>query len=132
MVRLYRQVTRHHSSQNEKTTALNRRPALLLQTLLFLDGPRRLRHGLEPAPGYGLPALIGEPVGTLFYLPQRPVDLPEAALGLLPNGGVHLAGKHILAQVAGVERGVPLGLAEVFLVGGHAFSYAHQFVAQAQ
>src|SRR5829696_8035481 len=112
--------------------ALNRRPALLLEALLLLDGPRRLRHGFEPAPGYGLPALVGEPVGTLFYLSQRPVDLPETTLGLLPYGGVHLAGEHILAQVAGVERGIPLGLAEILFVGGHAFSYAHQFVAQAQ
>src|ERR687889_2233857 len=108
--------------------ALNRRPALLLEALLLIDGPRRLGYGLEPALGYGLPALVGEPVGTLFYLPQRPVDLPESTLGLLPYGGVHLAGEHILAHVAGVERGVPLGLAEVFFVSSHAFSYAHEFV----
>src|SRR5215212_4820582 len=112
--------------------ALNRRPALLLEALLLVDGPRRLRHGLEPAPGYGLPALVGEPVGTLFYLLQRPVDLPETTLGLLPYGGVHLAGKHILAQVAGVERGVPLGLAKVLFVSRHAFPYAQEFVAQAK
>src|ERR687889_192292 len=112
--------------------ALNRRPTLLCEALLLLDGSRRLGHGLEPALGYGLPAIVGEPVGTLFYLPQRPVDLSEAALGLLPYGGVHLAGEHILAQVARVEHLVPLGLAQVLFVGGHAFAYAHQFVAQTQ
>src|SRR5215210_211187 len=119
MTRLYRQVS------------LDRRAPLPFEALLFLDGPYRLGHGLEPAPGYGLAALVGEAVGSVFDLLQGPVDFPEAALDLLSYGGVHLAGKHILAQVPGIERGVPLGLAEVLFVCGHAIAYAHQFIAQA-
>src|SRR5215203_4710393 len=118
MDRLYRQAT------------LNRGSSLLLEALLLLDGPYRFGHGLEPSPGYGVPAVVGEPVGALFYLLQRPVDFSEAALDLFPYGGVHLAGEHILAQVARVELGVPFGLAEVPFVFGHAFLYAHQFIAQ--
>src|SRR5215210_2365242 len=110
--------------------SLNRGSSLLLEALLFLDGPYRFGHGLEPAPWYGFPAVVGEAVGALFYLLQRPVDLPQAAPDLFPYGGVHLTGEHILAQVARVELGVPLGLAEVPFVIGHAFPDAHQFIAQ--
>src|SRR5215204_6882462 len=114
-----------------RLATLNRGPSLLLEALLFLDGSYRFGHGLEPAPGYGLPALVGKTVGTLFQFLQGPVDFSEAALDLFPNGGIHLAGKHILAQVARVELGVPLGLPEVPFLIGHAFPYAHQFIAQA-
>src|ERR687898_767185 len=72
-----------------------------------------------------LPRGMGSPLSS-----QRPVDFSEAALDLFPYGGVHLAGEHILAQVARVECGVPLGLAEVPFVIGHVFLYAHQFFAQ--
>src|SRR5918992_910360 len=104
--------------------------SLPLKALLLLHGPYRLGHGVEPAPGYGLPAVVGESVGSVFDLLQRPVDFPEAALGLLTNGGVHLAGEHSLAHVARVGRGVSLGLAEVRFVSGHAFADAHKFFAQ--
>src|SRR5918994_3103867 len=87
--------------QNNKVLmALDWWASLPLEALLLLDGPYRLGNGLEPASGYWLPAVVGEPVSSVFDLLQRPVDLPEAALGLLTNGGVHLAGEHILAHVA--------------------------------
>src|SRR5829696_1398030 len=90
MARLYRQVT------------LDRGAALLLEAALLLDGPYGLGHGLEPAPWYGLSALVREPVGALFDLLQGPVDLSEAALDLLSYGGVHLTGEHGLAHVPGI------------------------------
>ena len=87
--------------QNNKVVmALDWWASLLLEALLLLDGPYRLGHGLEPAPGYGVPAVVGEPVGSVFDLLQRPVDFPEAAFNLLTYGGVHLAGEHSLAHVA--------------------------------
>src|SRR5215211_804883 len=111
---------------------LDRRSSLLLKALLLLDGAQRLVHGLEPTSGYGFPTLVGEPVGAVFYLLKRAVDLPEAALGLLAYGGVHLAGEHRLTHIPGVVlRKVSFALAEISLVLGHALAYAHQFVAQA-
>ena len=78
------------------------------------------------------PWLLGKGTDVIFdaVLADRPVDFSEAAFYLFPYGGVHLAGEHILAQVARVQLGVPLGLPEVPFVFGHAFLYAHQFIAQ--
>src|ERR687898_1818202 len=59
-------------------------PVGLAVALLLLDGSDRLRYSLEPTPGYRIPAIVGEPVGALFYLLQRALDGMEPPLHLLP------------------------------------------------
>ena len=76
--------------------------ALALEALLLLDGSECFWDGLQPAAGYGLSALVREPVRSLLYLLQRPLDDPEPVLDLFDDGGVDLAVEYIPAHVARV------------------------------
>ena len=64
---------------------LHRRAPFPLEALLGLDGPDGLGDGLEPAFGDLFSGVLADAVGSLFYLLQGPLDLPEAAFDLLSS-----------------------------------------------